>query len=249
MNWTEMELRWVLLGLGLLVVVGVYLGGILRSRSKPSDSPRSEPDVWPAEMESVAPLPETGDLQESSPDVGETGRRLADASVGDVPSDPRSAEGHEELPAEPPTDRRVADTERVVSLRLIPKEGAILGAEQTIRALRAAGLQHGPFDIFHYCKDQDVPESGFSVANLVEPGSFDLSDPADSTIPGMTFFLALPGSGDPVRRFDKMVDVARGLSQSLDAKLVDDAGNSWSIQRERFLREELIEYQRRRFST
>ena len=198
-------------------------------------------------MEPVAPLPETGELQESSPDVGEAGRRLSGMPVGEEPSDPGSDGEFDELPAEPQADLRVAETERVVSLRVIPKEGANLDAEQTVRALRAAGLQHGPYDIFHYCKDRDVPESGFSVASLVEPGSFDLSDLADSTVPGMTFFLALPGSGDPVQRFDKMVDVARGLSQSLNARLFDDIGNSWSIQRERFLREELIEYRRRQF--
>ena len=111
--------------------------------------------------------------------------------------------------------------------------------------MREAGLQHGPYEIFHYCEDRNAPESGFSVANLVEPGTFDLSSVAGSQLPGMTFFLILPGSRDPVERFDRMVGIARELCQSLDAQLRDELGDAWTIQSERYLREELIEYRRR----
>ena len=168
--------------------------------------------------------------------------------------DTRSGNDADEQPDEPPpdepqtapgTDDPVADTERVVSLRLIPGEGERLDAERTVRALREAGLQHGPYEIFHYCEDRNVPESGFSVANLVEPGSFDLSKIPGTTLPGITFFMVLPGYRDPVERFDKMIGMARDICHSLDARLLDELGNSWSIQGERYLREELIEYRRR----
>jgi FtsZ-interacting cell division protein ZipA len=52
----------------------------------------------------------------------------------------------------------------------------------------------------------------------------------------------LPGNGDPVARFDAMVETARALSVELAADLFDERGSSWSSQRERYLREELIEY-------
>ncbi len=54
--------------------------------------------------------------------------------------------------------------------------------------------------------------------------------------------MVLPGLGDPVSRFDRMVGVARTLTQSLNAELFDEQGSSWSIQRERYVREEIIEY-------
>ena len=245
MIWSELQLRWVLLGLGLLVVLGVFLGGLLKSRSRTSETLRSEPENWPEEPEAAVSVPEStllpdGVTATTEADVGSSG-----AAEYDIPS----AEDYDESPGEPQdapgTAHAVAATERVVSLRLVPREGEHLDAERTVRALREVGLQHGPFDIFHYCEDRNVPESGFSVANLVEPGSFDLSNLAGTTLPGMTFFLVLPGSRDPVERFDKMVDIARELCQSLDAELLDELGNSWSIQSERYLREELIEYCRR----
>ena len=83
---------------------------------------------------------------------------------------------------------------------------------------------------------------GFSVASLTEPGSFDLDHLGDSTIAGLSFFVVLPGNGDPVARFDAMVETARALSVELAADLFDERGSSWSSQRERYLREELIEY-------
>jgi hypothetical protein len=39
-----------------------------------------------------------------------------------------------------------------------------------------------------------------------------------------------------------MVDVARSLARTLDADLHDEKGSSWSVQRERYVREEMIEY-------
>ena len=261
MTWSELELRWILLGLGLLVVLGVFLGGLLKSRSRPSDPPRSEPVVWPEGPEISVPTSGpvqsqdgfAASLEEGS---GSPAAVVVDTRSGsdveeqpDEPQQPHEPQPDEPQPHElqpaPGTDDPVPDTERVVSLRLIPREGERLDAERTVRALRESGLQHGPYGIFHYCEDRNMPESGFSVANLVEPGSFDLSNISGTTLPGITFFMVLPGSRDPVERFDKMIGIARELSQSLDARLLDELGNSWSIQGERYLREELIEYRRR----
>ena len=39
-----------------------------------------------------------------------------------------------------------------------------------------------------------------------------------------------------------MVGTARELARELEAELRDENGSSWSIQRERYVREEIIEY-------
>jgi cell division protein ZipA len=151
----------------------------------------------------------------------------------------------------PPTltsDSIVADTppvkpartpDRIITLRLIPR-GEELAAERAVAALIASNLKHGRYAIFH--REGSDEEPAFSVASLTEPGTFDLDNLADSTIAGLSFFLILPGSGDPVARFDAMVEAARALSVELEADLHDERGSSWSIQRERYLREEIIEY-------
>jgi cell division protein ZipA len=66
----------------------------------------------------------------------------------------------------------------------------------------------------------------------------------ETKLPGVSFFLLLPCPGDAIAAFDDMIQTARRLAQELNADLFDDRGSSWSIQRERYLREEIIEYRR-----
>jgi cell division protein ZipA len=123
---------------------------------------------------------------------------------------------------------------------LIPRGDDELSTERAVVALTGAGLKHGRYGIFH---KQDVTgEPAFSVASLTEPGTFDLANLHETTIAGLSFFVVLPGIGDPVARFDAMVETARALSVELAADLHDERGSSWSVQRERYLREEIIEY-------
>ena len=203
------DLRWVLLGLGALVLVGVYLWsrGIL-SR-----------DMLPA-------LPRR--------------KERTEPSIGEPPPPPEPVPQPESLVETVSEEEKARPgPERVVALRLVPR-GAELPTERAVAALRNAGLEHGRYAIFH--RQLGTNREGFSVASLTEPGSFDLEHLGDATIAGLSFFLVLPGKGDPVSRFDAMVETARALSVELAADLFDERGSSWSSQRERYLREELIEY-------
>lgn len=139
-------------------------------------------------------------------------------------------------------DNPESGAERVVTVRLMGRGPSEISSHRAILALRAAGLVHGRYRIFHSIPDSETDESFFSVASLTEPGSFDIGNIEDTTLPGMSFFMVLPGVGDPVVRFDDMVQTARALSQDLDAELFDEKGSSWSVQRERYIREEIIEY-------
>ena len=201
------DLRWVLLGLGALLVTGVYLWsrGFVRLpvfvQRLPHRARRTEPSIdgEPASTAESAPLVEV------------------------VP---------EEAAARQAPDR-------IVALRLIPREGE-LATERAVQALREAGLAHGRYSIFH--QQLGAVQEAFSVASLTEPGAFDLNNLDGTTIAGLSFFVVLPGAGDPVARFDAMVEAARALSVELAADLFDERGSSWSSQRERYLREEMIEY-------
>lgn len=191
------ELRWILLGLGVLLIAGVY--------------------VWSRKPFDVSFRWGSDEQERAEPTISEIG----------------ATSGH-------PTQRR--GTDKVVTLRFIGREQAGLTCEQAVSALGEAGLVHGKYGIFHFLPEDDSDEAIFSVANLTEPGSFDIENSNDATIPGMSFFMVLPGPGDPVVGFDAMVQVARALSLKLNAELFDDRGSSWSIQRERYIREEIIEY-------
>ncbi len=203
------DLRWVLLGLGALLVVGVFL--------------------WSKGVFSRRLLPQLP-------------RRLrTEPRIGDAPAASPDAVAHAEpLTVEAPVRRAPKSSpDRIITLRLIPR-GEELSAERAVAALGEAGLKHGRYGIFH--RDGTDGEPAFSVASLTEPGTFDLANLGNGTIAGLSFFLVLPGVGDPVTRFDAMVETARALTVELEADLHDEGGSSWSVQRERYLREEIIEY-------
>ena len=115
--------------------------------------------------------------------------------------------------------------------------------DDLILNLRGAGMRHGRFGIFHRYAGDDEKKVIFSAASLVEPGSFDLENVKDQKIPGISLFMVLPGPLDGCQAFDLMMETGRSLTKALHAELLDESGSTLSIQRERYLREEIIQYQ------
>ena len=149
-----------------------------------------------------------------------------------------AAEDTEAVPVTPD-----ATTQKIVTLRLIARDGGSFKGDELILSMRGIGLRHGQFGIFHRYDGNDEKRTVFSAASLVEPGSFDLANIKEQEIPGISLFLVLPGPVDGVEAFDSMMESARALARTLDADLLDESGSTLSIQRERYMREEIIQYQ------
>ncbi len=133
--------------------------------------------------------------------------------------------------------------EKVVTLRMVAGNRGSMAGDDLVLALREAGMRHGKFGIFHHYRDADEARIIFSAASLVEPGSFDLANLNEQRLPGISLFLVLPGPIDGAEAFDAMMTTARELAAALNAELLDESGSTLSIQRERYLREEIIQYQ------
>lgn len=206
-------LRWLLLLVGLFVVAGVYLYTRFQ-RDRTEDQADSEL---------------SGDRVEPS--------------LGDS-----DATGDEQR-LEPPRDDDVDDSaapesaQKIVTLRVIARSNGAFPGDDLVLNLRGIGMRHGKFGIFHRFEGSDEDKIVFSAASLVEPGSFDMANIKEQKIPGISLFMVLPGPMDGANAFDLMMAAARALSQSLDAELLDESGSTLSIQRERYLREEIIQHQ------
>ncbi len=233
------ELRWVLLALGIVLIatVWVWSGRSTGDSGKSGKTARSQrrrvSREEPADSESGPPAAAEGTTLAAADDD--------EGTAGDNGTDP----AHEQAAAEQPETEQPAAEEteetidKVITVRCQTREGA-MSVEQVILALRAAGLNHGRYDIFHRHAEGTEGEPLFSVANLTEPGSFDLTRASESTTAGITLFMVLPGNGDAVERFDMMTRTARELASELEAELYDESGSFWSIQRERYVRDEVI---------
>ena len=192
----------------------VIAGVYLYSRREKARAEKEEAE--PAEADRVEPtLVEPIDLQLETSDDGE------------------EADDDTEQPA----------PQKIVTLRLVGKNKQLFQGDELVLSMRGIGLRHGKFGIFHRYDGNDESRTIFSAASLVEPGSFDLANIKEQQLPGISLFLILPGPVDGVEAFDLMMAAARALSQSLDGELLDESGSTLSIQRERYLREEIIQFQ------
>jgi len=206
-------LRWLLLLFGLLVVAGVYWYS-RREGEKPRGS--VSPKTIGGRSE-----PTLGDvLQTPSTDLD------ADDSATDVMED------------EPEPQQQ-----RIITVRIIATKNGAFSGEELILSLRGIGMRHGKFGIFHQYEGNDEKQIIFSAASLVEPGSFDLENIQAQQIPGISVFMVLPCSMDGPQAFDLMMAAARELTKALRAELLDESGSTLSIQRERYLREEIIQHE------
>ena len=222
-------LRWLLLLFGLLVIAGVYLYSRREKETSGADTStgrRVEPSLTDdGDSAEVDPF----EITSADEDFIEPPDDLDGDTVVDAAVDPDPA-----MPSGP---------QKIVTVRIVAREKKSFAGDELILGMRGIGLRHGKFGIFHRYDGNDESKTIFSVASLVEPGSFDLQNIKGQLIPGISMFLVLPGPVDSVQAYDLMLTAARALSQSLDGELLDESGSSLSIQRERYLREEIIQFQ------
>ena len=207
-------LRWLLLLVGLFVVAGVYLYTRFQ-RAEPDESPDQDTST-----DRVEPVLGDGHLV----DDGSTGT----SSPADQQETPEATPEY---------------AQKIVTLRVVARNHGSFAGDELVLSLRGIGMRHGKFGIFHRLEGNDEDKVIFSAASLVEPGSFDIANIKDQKIPGISLFMVLPGPIDGAKGFDMMMAAARALAQSLDAELLDETGSTLSIQRERYLREEIIQHQ------
>lgn len=233
-----MDLRWGVLLVGLAVFALVYFYS--RYRPKNADSflqfaDRQDPALvggdGPAEeitgMTDVPAIPEPADaLLMGSNDSGGD-----DSGVNGAGTEVEVQEEAE------------AGASRIVAIRLMSGGNGGFPADKLILALREAGLRYGQFGIFHRPHAADENRPDFSVANLIEPGTFDLTRMKKDYYPGVSVFLMLPGPENSVEAFDDMLTTSRSLADKLGGELLDEQGSTLSIQRERYLREEVVQFQ------
>ena len=217
-------LRWLLLLFGLLVVAGVYFYSRRERDAKQQPAPRVQ------RPERVEPSLD-GDATD---DVELQEDQYTESEAVYAPEDEPEAE-----PAEPAPSPQ----QKIVTMRVVAKKHGVFAGDDLILNLRSVGMRHGKFGIFHKFHDDDDRQVVFSAASLVEPGSFDLENVKNQKIPGISLFLVLPGPLDGCQAFDQMMEAGRTLSKALHGELLDESGSTLSIQRQRYLREEIIQYQ------
>jgi cell division protein ZipA len=100
--------------------------------------------------------------------------------------------------------------------------------------------------IFHRLASGKADEGPvFSMANMVKPGSFDMSKLETLQTPGVTLFMTLPGPLPALDAWEMLLPTAQRLAELLDASVLDEQRNALGRQRVAHLRDELRAWDRR----
>ncbi|MGB4247787.1 MAG: cell division protein ZipA, partial [Pseudohongiellaceae bacterium] len=111
----------------------------------------------------------------------------------------------------------------VLVLNVVAKPDREFTGVDLLPVLLTTGLRFGDMSIFHRHLDNDVRSPVlFSVANIVNPGTFDLNQINDFATRGLCFFMTLPNVANSMQAFDLMLDVAQKVRIALDGDLKDD---------------------------
>gem|GEM_PF-3405092 len=122
-----------------------------------------------------------------------------------------------------------------------PYQGATLW-----RALNEVGMRFGEMDIFHYCGKQGDELPQFRMANLLNPGFFDLDKFDQLRTHALCFFFELEPEQDNIAIFESMLSVIRQLKDELGGDIRDDQRSVFTIQTSEHSRNKIREFQRRR---
>ena len=214
----EFDLRQWLLIIGPLLVLGVVLHGYYRMRVSSNDL-KMNLDKSFHNREYIFEEDEEREL--ASTELPNGGARVVDKrSVGNELAEMgyKQESRGEEMSHEDNSSKDAEDIRDIVVLNVLTDAERIKGQE-LLEFLMENEMSYGEMEIFHKLDNQG--EVLFSLANAIEPGTFDLSDIDESEIQGVTLFLQIDGANQVERIFDDMLELARRISEKFSSQIFD----------------------------
>jgi len=222
----------------------VERGDILRAAGFGRGGAKAVPAARPAKKQSGQRLPK---------DEHELVAGMTSGGPGDEAENLDWLDGlvSQETPAKPaptPAPGKLPRDEapEVFMLNVMARSDQGFRGDDILHILLACDLRFGDMNFFH----RHEFEAGrgaiqFSVANMMQPGVFDIDNMADMSTPGLVFFLTLPGPEDMMQAFDFMLETAQTVARNLGADVLDESRSVLTRQSLAHSRQQIRELERR----
>ncbi|WP_016955912.1 cell division protein ZipA [Catenovulum agarivorans] len=215
----------------------------IRTVEKPKARPeRIEPDLSGEQLQMS--LPETEDDHH---DFGD--------DLFDQISARETAESGEQVQTQATTTAKTAaedqptkeaQPEEVLILNVVAPEGQSMSGAVLLPSLLTLGFKFGEFNIFH--RHEEASGTGevlFSLANMFNPGTFDIDNIEQFTTQGVSLFLSLPVKGDAQQAFNMMHNAAKKIAAEFSGQVLDGQRSVLTRQTVQHYVERIREFERR----
>lgn len=110
-----------------------------------------------------------------------------------------------------------------IAINVICKEGDLMAGARLLQFAADAALKLGEDGIF--CKYNAASVIDFSMANAIEPGTFELSSMDEMKIHGVALFMQFKQTDNQMAAFDNMQSFATKIARHFNATLKDEQHN------------------------
>ena len=253
------SLRWILIAVGIVFIVAIYmLGKNRRGQGFSSRGIVDEPHVGDTHMAMDLPEFSANKLDDVDEGVGEVRiisggdtneeRRYDNADSGDFEEDfsaeasaykddglddsgsdsisNGSSESFDEAVDNDDEPASPSQPKDIIVVYILPKVDTLLQGAQINSAVQALGLSFGEMNIFHYINEG---KTIFSLANMLEPGSFNPETIHDLKTSGLTLFMQIK-EGDPMDDLTEMLQRSYQIAGLLEARLCNHKRESLTEQ-------------------
>ena len=149
-------------------------------------------------------------------------------------------------PSEIKQQTPAAQSSEVIVLNVVARGGREFRGDDLLEVLITSGLKFGEMNIFHQrFRGTNNGPVIFSVANILNPGTFDLISIHEFSTVGVSLFLALPSPINNLEAFDLMLGVAQRIQEELDGELKDDHRNVMTAQTIEHYRQRIRDFELR----
>jgi cell division protein ZipA len=248
------DLRLVLLGIGLSIIVVIYVWGTFKQKSQDRSRTRKITSFKRDSFADVKTMPTYDEDDEVSVEaLAEMDKflansKLTDTSVADLSLRTKTEDiDTQDIKLSKSVPDKTLDTNmqeqkiqnvegdqstyqaphQIVSFLIKASPNKEFSGTAILEATAAVGLKFGNMNIFHHhgVDGMETEEAIFSLASMYEPGNFELDKMKTYQTKGLTLFMQLPAPIDSMSAFDLMQETAMGLADILQ-------GEIWSSQHE-----------------
>lgn len=147
------------------------------------------------------------------------------------------------------TEDEEAEIEEVIVINVFAPQDHSFAGMELLQLVLNCGMRYGEMDIFHRHEEGfDKGKIQFSMANAIEPGTFDLDTMGETDCPGVSFFMGLPGPKNSMKAFDFMLETAQALVRNLGGELRDERRAPMTEQTVAHCRQRIKDFERRQLT-